>query len=341
MDENSVMPTADLNPIGVVVVNYAASDLLAANLGGLALADAEVIVVDNWSSAAERAAVTALAEANGWHLVPMTDNRGFGPGVNAGAEVALELGCAVVLLLNPDVQVTPETVAALRSASLDQPYALISPTLVDLTGAVNFAGSVLDLTDGRNRGARAARPTQHPTMFWLTAACLAVPAEVWRRTGGFDEHYFMYWEDVDFNYLARAAGAELVLRSDLTAVHDQGGTQGPRHGRAKSALYYFYNCRNRLRFAVRHLPRRTVLGWLLRTPRVSWEILLRGGRRQLVDRPGLGLAAVRGTVAGMAGAAAFLLRPSARPTRPAPAAVPPVSPGAAAASGDDGATRGP
>ncbi|MBW3616054.1 MAG: hypothetical protein KY439_12225, partial [Actinobacteria bacterium] len=78
-----------------------------------------------------------------------------------------------------------------------------------------------------------------------------------------------------------------------------GGTQGARRGRAKSALYYRYNCRNRLRFAAQHLPRATILRWLMTTPAVSREILLRGGRRQLLSQPWLLMAAVRGSVAGL------------------------------------------
>jgi GT2 family glycosyltransferase len=135
-----------------------------------------------------------------------------------------------------------------------------------------------------------------------------VSAELWRRTGGFDEGYFMYWEDVDFGYRALGVGARVTLREDLVAVHDQGGTQGPRHGRAKSSLYYFYNCRNRLLFGERHLGRADLLRWLVLTPRVSWEVLLRGGRRQLLAQPRLAWSAASGGLAGMWAAARDLAR---------------------------------
>lgn len=114
------------------------------------------------------------------------------------------------------------------------------------------------------------------TVPWLTAACLAVHRELWDEVRASASSNFMYWEDVDFSYRALAFDARMVVRDDLTVMHDQGGTQGPRMGRAKSAFYYYYNIRNRLLFAVLHLPRRRLLRWLWHTPVVSWEIFVAG-----------------------------------------------------------------
>jgi GT2 family glycosyltransferase len=284
-----------------VVVNYASSALIEANLGGLRLEHARVVVVDNYSGAAERSRIAALAAEHGWTLVAPDDNRGFGAGVNAGARAAEQLGCGCYLLLNPDCQVTADTVEELRRASLADETALVAPQLVDLQGRVESGGSTLDLVSGRIRSLRRTLAEPDPTarpVTWLTAACLVVHREMWHRLSGFDETFFMYWEDVDFGYRALAQGGRPVLRTDLAGVHDQGGTQGPRRGRAKSDLYYFYNCRNRMLFASRHLDRRGLLRWLVRTPRITWEVLLQGGRRQLLESPRPAWAALRGGASG-------------------------------------------
>lgn len=303
-------PGASSSPIGIVVVNFACHELIEHNLGCVELVDAQVIVVDNWSSSAERAAVRALTARQGWTLVEMADNRGFGPGVNAGVRQAGELGCDTVLLLNPDVEVTGDVIEQLRRQCLAMPGSLVSPLLVDLAGKVVFEGASLNLVDGRIRNAAKAAADPDPRsrpMLWLTAGCLAVDRGLWDWVGGLDERYFMYWEDVDLSFRCRAAGARLILRRDLAAVHDQGGTQGPRRGRAKSALYYFYNCRNRMMFAVRHLPRPTIITWMVATPEVSYEIWLHGGRRQILESPGLILAAAQGGLVGLVGAARYLV----------------------------------
>ncbi|WP_299953615.1 glycosyltransferase [uncultured Modestobacter sp.] len=303
--------------LGVVVVNYGSSRLLAANL--LAAADlgpdVRVVVVDNLSTAAERAAVGVLAAERGWELVGLPDNRGFGAASNEGVRQARALGCVTFLLLNPDAVITPDVLAELRDHSLRAPQELISPLITDSTGAAVFRGSRLSLRDGRIRGDRPGRPALPDSEEWLTGACLVVHAEVWDRIGGFTEGYFLYWEDVDLSHRALAAGARLTVRRDLRVVHDEGGTQGTRRGRGHSPLYYRWNCRNRLVFAARNLPRRSVLRWLVSTPAVSREILLRGGRRQLLQSPRPLWSAVRGTVEGVGAALAALVSPA----RPRPA----------------------
>ncbi|WP_175551567.1 glycosyltransferase family 2 protein [Geodermatophilus amargosae] len=304
--------------LGLVVVNYGSSALLRRNLAaaGALGPHVRVVVVDNHSTDEERAAVTALAAERGWDLVALPDNRGFGAATNAGFARARELGCATFCCLNPDASATPEVLEELRLASLTDPLAVLAPRIVDSTGATVFAGSTLGLRDGRTGARHSPTRSRGPVEDWLTGACLVVSAEMADRLGGYDEGYFLYWEDVDLSHRALAAGGSLVVRSDLVAVHDEGGTQGEREGDAKSDLYYRYNCRNRLVFAARNLPRRQLLGWLVRTPRVSWEILLRGGRRQLLHSPRPLVTAVRGSLEGAGIAVAALVRgPSSQPFR--------------------------
>jgi len=309
--------------LAVVVVSYGSPDLLRRNLADAALpAGAHVVVVDNFSTAENRDAVAELARECGWTLVAVPGNPGFGAGVNAGVEAARELGCRTFLFLNPDAVVSREVVSALWEHSLREPLALIAPRLVDGSGRVVFRGSRVDLSSGRT----TAREVAADSAEWLTGACLVASDELMRRIGGFDERYFLYWEDVDLSVRAVRAGGSLVVRHDLVAVHDEGGTQG-RSGRTMSLLYYRYNSRNRLLFAARNLGRRRLLQWVLRTPSASWEILLRGGRRQLLRSPRPLWAAVAGSLAGLARALpALLTGPRPHTGRAAPVLV--VHPGA-------------
>ncbi len=288
----------------VVVVNYGSHRLLAAGLSGLG--DQSIIVVDNFCTAAERTAITGLAAERGWELVALPNNLGFGHGVNAGVRRAIELGAETVILLNPDAVLTAEVADELHRHCAEQPAELVTPRIVDSAGRTYFSGSFVELDTGAIRGWRreaetgpVVLPTLPGRQPWLTATCLALPAELWRRAGGMAEDYFMYWEDVDFSVRCARTGARLVVRDDLLAVHDEGGTQGSAAGAAKSDLYYRYNCRNRLLFAARHLPRSVRRRWALASPRQSWQIYLRGGRRQLLAGPSGLVAAIRGTVSGL------------------------------------------
>jgi N-acetylglucosaminyl-diphospho-decaprenol L-rhamnosyltransferase len=102
--------------LGIVVVNYGSSRLLEENLAAIdrrALPESAVVVVDSCSTALERGAVLALADRHGWLTDTPPTNVGFGGGMNRGVERAIASGCSAFLLLNPDVAIDAEAVAAL------------------------------------------------------------------------------------------------------------------------------------------------------------------------------------------------------------------------------------
>ena len=282
--------------LAVVVVNYASSDLLSQNLArvGADLPDALVVVVDCWSSPQERRTVERLCAEQHWRLVALPDNRGFGGGMNAGAAVALAAGADDLLLLNPDAVITAPAVALLRASVRSRRLRLVAPVIVDEAGTVWFSGIDLDLTDGSMHRAAVDAPKRAGRRRWLTGACLLVTRELWAATGGFDESYFLYWEDVDFSQRVVEAGGDLLVVGEATAVHQEGGTQHRPDARAKSSDYYYFNIRNRMRYAALHLDEPTVRRWQRTQLRAAYAIVLRGGRRQFL-RPWAPLsAALRG-----------------------------------------------
>lgn len=274
-----------MRALAIVVVSYGSTALLATHLRMTAQAvpSAIVIVVDNWSSAAERDAVAALARQMAWELVALDQNTGFGGGVNAGVARALQLGAEDVLVLNPDASIDAASVEALARAG--DPRTLRSPIVRGPAGRVWFSGLDLDLQTGeiRHPRHRAARP-DGVSVPWLSGACLWITREVWELSGGFNHEYFLYWEDVDFSRRVVARGGALLVVEDAVAVHDEGGThRGARQrSEAKSELYYYWNIRNRMRFAAEHLGADGVRRWQRRSVPAAWRIVMRGGRRQLL-----------------------------------------------------------
>lgn len=307
----------------LVVVSYGSHGLLARNLAATAQGtDALVVVVDSWSGAGEREAVGRLVRERGWHLVAMTRNEGFGAGVNAGVARAVELGADVVVLLNPDLELAPEAALDLAEHARREPLTMLSPLVVRPDGRPWFSGGSLDRRTGRTR---ATAPTASPD--WLSGACLALSVRLWQASGGFDPGYVLYWEDVDLSRRVLDAGGALVVRQDLTAVHDAGGTQSTAGTRAKSPVYYRFTCRGRLLYGATHEDPATAGRWMLGAPAYAREVVLRGGRRQLLHSPRPVLAAVRGTLEGLVEA-----RRRLRARRTAPVGGPvPGGPGGASA----------
>jgi len=267
----------------VVIVNYGAVGILEANaVRVVAPGDGFVIVVDCFSSTQERERVEEACARHGWIPVLLSENAGFGGGTNAGATVAVQRGAEVIVGLNPDASIDSESLATLAAAAFEDPLALVTPTIVDGTGSVWFRGSDLYLDDGSIAGvSRRAERAGRPRHEWSTGACFAVSGRLWELLGGFDEDYFLYWEDVDLSRRVLDLGGSLRTLA-VTAVHDEGQTHPDAvRGRAKSETYYYHNIRNRLLYAVKHGDGEMVERWWRATPRVSWQIVLQGGRAQL------------------------------------------------------------
>ncbi len=300
------MEFESLPRLAIVVVNYGSHELLETNLTRVARSarDATVVVVDNFTTDSERQTVAGLAATERWTAVLLPTNSGFGGGINRGVEAARAAGATSFLLLNPDAHLDRASIQALLARSVAEPMALISPRVLTPAGTPWFDGADLYLRDGVSRARR--KREQHPDERihpWLSGACLIVSEVLWTRIGGFDEEYFLYWEDVDLSFRVVQAGGTLVVADDAVAIHDEGGTHGEDArtpgSRGKSSIYYYYNVRNRLLFAARHLPTRDRRRWMLGALPAAWDILMQGGKRQFRHPIAPLCAAVRGTVHGL------------------------------------------
>ncbi|WP_290514386.1 glycosyltransferase family 2 protein [Aeromicrobium sp.] len=292
--------------MAIIVVNYGSSTLLARNLVAVAneLPEAHVVVVDNLSSNPERHLVRGLCDAHGWTGIYPNGNTGFGGGCNLGVDQALARGARTILLLNPDAVIDrASTLLLVAAASAGDAMTLAAPRVVRPDGSHWSAGSDLDLDRGDMRSWRRRHEAPDArTLPWLSGACLVLDAELWRRVGGFDEDYFLYWEDVDLSVKVTEAGGKLELVDGATAVHDEGRTHDDGHrAEAKSSIYYYYNIRNRLLFATKHLDEADRRRWRRTAADAAWQIIRRGGRRQLVRPGGFVGAAWRGTRDGIRG----------------------------------------
>lgn len=277
-------PAAELPPFAIVVVSFASSGLLERNAARIAVPPAgRIVVVDCFSTALERERVRELAAANGWEAVLLDANAGFGGGTNAGAARAVAAGARVLVALNPDASIDRASLESLVRAAHADPMALVSPTITTSDGRPWFDGADLYLDDGSVRPAAArARFEGTRRLAWATGACFAISVRLWEELGGFDEEYFLYWEDIDLSHRALALGARLEAAA-ASVVHDAGGTQAEeRPARAKSELYYYFNIRNRLLYATKHLEADGIRRWSRSAPRVGLDVLRRGGHRQLL-----------------------------------------------------------
>jgi GT2 family glycosyltransferase len=180
----------------------------------------ELIVVDNDSPDDSAAVARELAPAV--KVVTMGRNRGFAGGANVGAASATG---DLLVILNPDAMPLPGWGEAIRRPWLEGRGWSAWQGLVAGADAttINSAGNPVHFTGIVWAGMHDEPLSATPGPEVVTAAsgaCLAVPLDVWRRLGGFAEHFFMYHEDVDLSLRLRLMGETVGIEPRAVVAHD-------------------------------------------------------------------------------------------------------------------------
>lgn len=226
-------------PATIIVLNYNTRELLLDCLNGFAREvveeDWQVVVVDNGSSDGSAGAVQAAFPSV--ELVRSDRNVGFAAGNNLGLQQARG---AALMLLNTDVIVTGTQLNELVTyLEIHPDVGAVSAGLRTRDGEPQaFAyGDDPSLGYILRRGARRllGRKPLHDWHVaepidtdWVSGACLAVRASVYRRIGGLDEQFFLYFEDVDWCRRIRHAGWRIVYNPEVQVIHLGGRSQPER-----------------------------------------------------------------------------------------------------------------
>ncbi len=282
----------------VIIVNYNAGDRLgrclrslAPSLGGL---EWRAIVVDNASQDASEG--QALAYGDRVRLVRSETNVGFGAGVN---RAAADTGDPFLLLVNPDAELADGVVAQMLDEIDRFPdCAILGPGIRNEDGTVQGSarfdptwltglfGRATRLTRWFPNSTLARRNVRPPELRpgessvevdWISGACMLIRRVPFERCGGFDQAFFLYWEDADLCRRLRALGYTIRYAPHLWVRHVVG--QSSRTARSLAIRAFHASA---LRYYRKHIARgpldagvaRAVLAarreWLLwRVPRAS------------------------------------------------------------------------
>jgi GT2 family glycosyltransferase len=258
--------------VAVVVVTYNSAplleDLIASFEDGLKGVRWHLTVADNASTDGTTAVLHRLAPTA--TVIEMGRNAGYAAGINAAVQAAKPH--SAILVLNPDVRLTPGCAVELLSG-LGPGTGLAAPRLVDgeseLIESQRREPTVLRAWGDALLGARRAgrhsafgevvtdrRCYDRPKLTdWAEGSTLLVSAECWRRCGPWDESFFLYSEETDFALRARDAGLMTRYLPSAQAVHLEGGSAGSpglwtlltlnrlrlfrkRNGRIRTAAYW-------------------------------------------------------------------------------------------------------
>lgn len=266
--------------LSIILINHNTKDLTGQTvqsvLNTVHDVDYEMIVMDN-SSDPEQQFSCAHARVRVLAGIP---NHGFSHACNLGAEQAQG---EYLLFLNSDT--------ILRDGTIDRAFAYLR--CHEDIGALGVRQLLPDGT--LDHGCKRGFPTPMAALYYFTGmdkkhpeshkygayrqtfvdefsiadvdcisgAFMLMPRAVFEQTGGFDEDYFMYSEDVDLCYRIRRAGWRIVYYGKASFVHlkGQSGIRDPlvlKHFYVSMRLFYDKHLKQRYHFLVNFLVHRAI-----------------------------------------------------------------------------------
>lgn len=111
-------------------------------------------------------------------------------------------------------------------------------------------------------GAHATTATAYDSQF-ATGCCFLITPALWKKLHGFDEKYFMYYEDADFSLRVTKMQKRIVFEPRSWLYHFNAGSSGG----SGSTLHLYYQTRNRLRFGLKYASLKAKLLLLLEARR--------------------------------------------------------------------------
>ena len=210
--------------LSVIVLNYNGRDWLGPCLTALSTQSRapafEVVLADNGSTDGS-VELRARAVSCGPRSSSMARNLGFAGGNNAAARVARG---SVLVFLNNDTVPAPDWLARLHGvyAAVVRPALVTSRiVLLDRPDVIDSAGDGYLRAGGafkQGHGAPAGDRRQTREVFGACGAAFMIGREFFERLGGFDERFFMVYEDVDLRTARGCAGARCYLAADASCV---------------------------------------------------------------------------------------------------------------------------
>ena len=246
--------------IAAILVNYNAGPELRRALQSIAdeLAGRrwEAVVLDNAS--VDGSGAIAEEFAPNVRLLRNVHNVGFGRGINQGMVATT---APVVLIMNPDCRLVAGALPALEDElGMHRECAIVGPRILDPDGSVQGSArgdpDMLTGLFGRTTMLRKVLPwlsvsrrnvvsdeairTRQVSVSvdWVSGACMLVRRDAFEKAHGFDERYFLYWEDADLCRRLRAFGYHVRYVPGATVIHRVGHSS---RGVRASAIRAFHD----------------------------------------------------------------------------------------------------
>lgn len=240
--------------VRVIVVNYNCGSMLQACVDALArqsMTDFEVVILDNGST--DGSADALQLPDDRFTVMRSTENTGFAAANNIAAK---QCAAPWIATLNPDTVAAGNWLEEMRRAVGRHPDCqMFGATLIDAADGslVDGFGDVLSIAGIAWRGDTgrpvAELPATDERVFGPCAAAAMFDRRAFEASGGFDETFFCYVEDVDLAFRLRLRGGDCVQVRSAVVRHHGSATTG-----RLSPFVIFHSFRNRLWMIKKNMP---------------------------------------------------------------------------------------
>jgi hypothetical protein len=211
--------------VSVVLVNYKGTDDTLTSISALRDTDwpsdrLEIIVVENGSG--EEYAIPLRESSLDFRLIETGENLGFTGGCNRGVEDATG---EYVAFLNNDARPDRSWIrAAVETFEADAAVGAVASKVLDWEGVnVDFTEAAVTWY-GMGYKPHAGTPdtgewaVERDVLFG-TGAAMFIRAELFNELGGFDDRYFMFYDDVDLGWRLNLLGWKVRYQPASIAYH--------------------------------------------------------------------------------------------------------------------------
>jgi GT2 family glycosyltransferase len=236
----------------IVVLNYNGPDLTLDCINSVLKIDYPnfgVLVVDNASTDDSVARFNDAFSDPRLELLVNRRNEGYAGGNNRGIERALLLGADYIFILNNDTVAEPGCLRPLVNAmEFDCKIGISAGPIRSTThGTSPTCGHYINLYTARSGTKISNGITGAIEVDYLLGAALMIRSRLIAQIGGFDESFFLMYEEMDLCFRARKSGLKVCFVPSPGITHLGQATIG----RSRANFLYFY-VRNRAWFIRRH-----------------------------------------------------------------------------------------
>jgi len=251
--------------IAIIIVNWKQYELTInclLSLQKVEYKNLKVILVDNEYNFEKINKIKS--DFNKVEFIESKENLGFVSANNIGIKYAIKNKFDYVMLLNNDTEVNKKFLTPLlNSFQNDNSLGAVQPLIMNYNnrGKVWNAGGYLNNFFGfpyTNKLNNKKRQID-----WITGCCILLKTKVIKKVGLMDEHFFAYYEDVDWSLRIKKLGYKLGIVESSVIFHH--GTKSSNNSNLEgnlSPFLHYLNIRNHIYLIKKHSDKFNFIGVL-------------------------------------------------------------------------------